>query len=250
MIREQRNSSRGPNRDQRTNRRIRAREVRVVGSDGSQLGVMTIEAALEKARSESLDLVEVSPMAKPPVCKIMDYGKFKYEEKKKASDAKRTQVVIQLKEVKLRPKTEEHDYEFKVRNTRRFIEEGNKAKVVIQFRGREITHKELGSAILDDVIKDLKDVAVAEQLPRMEGRQMYMILAPTPKVAQKAREQARQAAAAARKSPPPGTGKKPQAAGGAPGADGASTAPGESDGASDAGDATTDEAPDAAPATT
>nr|WP_211487137.1 translation initiation factor IF-3 [Corallococcus exiguus] len=249
IIREQRNSSRGPNRDQRTNRRIRAREVRVVGSDGSQLGVMTIEAALEKARSESLDLVEVSPMAKPPVCKIMDYGKFKYEEKKKASDAKRTQVVIQLKEVKLRPKTEEHDYEFKVRNTRRFIEEGNKAKVVIQFRGREITHKELGSAILDDVIKDLKDVAVAEQLPRMEGRQMYMILAPTPKVAQKAREQARQAAAAARKSPPPGTGKKPQAPG-APGADGASTAPVESDGASEADDDTTDEAPDAAPATT
>ncbi|WP_338269278.1 translation initiation factor IF-3 [Corallococcus caeni] len=249
MIREQRNSSRGPNRDQRTNRRIRAREVRVVGSDGSQLGVMTIEAALEKARSESLDLVEVSPMAKPPVCKIMDYGKFKYEEKKKASDAKRTQVVIQLKEVKLRPKTEEHDYEFKVRNTRRFIEEGNKAKVVIQFRGREITHKELGSAILDDVIKDLKDVAVAEQLPRMEGRQMYMILAPTPKVAQKAREQARQAAAAARKSPPPGTGKKPQAAG-APGADAASTAPVDADGGGDSDAGDTDEAPDAAPATT
>ncbi|NOK13856.1 translation initiation factor IF-3 [Corallococcus exercitus] len=249
MIREQRNSSRGPNRDQRTNRRIRAREVRVVGSDGSQLGVMTIEAALEKARSESLDLVEVSPMAKPPVCKIMDYGKFKYEEKKKASDAKRTQVVIQLKEVKLRPKTEEHDYEFKVRNTRRFIEEGNKAKVVIQFRGREITHKELGSAILDDVIKDLKDVAVAEQLPRMEGRQMYMILAPTPKVAQKAREQARQAAAAARKSPPPGTGKKPQAPG-APGADAASTAPVDADGGGDSDADDTDEAPDAAPATT
>nr|WP_242588819.1 translation initiation factor IF-3 [Corallococcus macrosporus] len=249
IIREQRNSSRGPNRDQRTNRRIRAREVRVVGSDGSQLGVMTIEAALEKARSESLDLVEVSPMAKPPVCKIMDYGKFKYEEKKKASDAKRTQVVIQLKEVKLRPKTEEHDYEFKVRNTRRFIEEGNKAKVVIQFRGREITHKELGSAILDDVIKDLKDVAVAEQLPRMEGRQMYMILAPTPKVAQKAREQARQAAAAARKSPPPGAGKKPQAPG-APGADAASTAPVDADGGGDNDADDTDEAPDAAPATT
>ncbi|TSC27808.1 translation initiation factor IF-3 [Corallococcus sp. Z5C101001] len=249
MIREQRNNSRGPNRDQRTNRRIRAREVRVVGSDGSQLGVMTIEAALERARTEGLDLVEVSPMAKPPVCKIMDYGKFKYEEKKKASDAKRTQVVIQLKEVKLRPKTEEHDYEFKVRNTRRFIEEGNKAKVVIQFRGREITHKELGSAILDDVIKDLKDVAVAEQLPRMEGRQMFMILAPTAKVAQKAREQARQAAAAARKSPPPGAGKKPQAASGAPNADGANTAPVESDGASDADDTDGDEQ-DAAPATT
>ncbi|MBE4746727.1 translation initiation factor IF-3 [Corallococcus sp. ZKHCc1 1396] len=248
MIREQRNS-RGPNRDQRTNRRIRAREVRVVGSDGSQLGVMTIEAALERSRTEGLDLVEVSPMAKPPVCKIMDYGKFKYEEKKKASDAKRTQVVIQLKEVKLRPKTEEHDYEFKVRNTRRFIEEGNKAKVVIQFRGREITHKELGSAILDDVIKDLKDVAVAEQMPRMEGRQMFMILAPTPKVAQKARELTRQAAAAVRKSSPPSQ-KKPHPEGGHPAAEGASTAPAEAEetGTSDAAD--TGDEQDTATATT
>ena len=133
-------------------------------------------------------------MASPPVCKIMDYGKFKYEEKKKASESKRAQLKVELKEVKLRPKTEEHDYEFKVRNTRRFIEEGNKAKVVIQFRGREITHKEQGTAILEDVAKDLKEVAVVEQAPRMEGRLMFMILAPTPKVAQKAREQARQAA--------------------------------------------------------
>jgi translation initiation factor IF-3 len=155
---------------------------------------MPLEAALERARSEGLDLVEISPMASPPVCKIMDYGKFKYEEKKKASEARRTQLVVQLKEVKLRPKTEEHDYEFKVRNTRRFIEDGNKAKVVIQFRGREITHKEQGTAILDDVAKDLKEVAVVEQPPRMEGRLMFMILAPTPKVAQRAREQARQAA--------------------------------------------------------
>ncbi|QSQ18498.1 translation initiation factor IF-3 [Myxococcus landrumensis] len=193
MLRDQR-GNRGGSRDQRTNRRIRAREVRVVGSDGSQLGVMPLEAALEKARSEGLDLVEVSPMAQPPVCKIMDYGKFKYEEKKKASEAKRAQLIVHLKEVKLRPKTEEHDYEFKVRNTRRFIEEGNKAKVVIQFRGREITHKEQGTAILDDVAKDLKEVAVVEQPPRMEGRLMFMILAPTPKVAQRAREQARQAA--------------------------------------------------------
>jgi translation initiation factor IF-3 len=155
---------------------------------------MPLEAALERARSEGLDLVEISPMASPPVCKIMDYGKFKYEEKKKASEARRTQLVVQLKEVKLRPKTEEHDYEFKVRNTRRFIEDGNKAKVVIQFRGREITHKEQGTAILDDVAKDLKEVAVVEQPPRMEGRLMFMILAPTPKIAQRARELARQAA--------------------------------------------------------
>ncbi|RKH68050.1 translation initiation factor IF-3 [Corallococcus aberystwythensis] len=186
-------------RDQRTNRRIRAREVRVVGPNAEQLGVMSLEAALTRAQADGLDLVEISPMAKPPVCKIMDYGKFKYEEKKKASDAKKKQVVVHLKEVKLRPKTEEHDYEFKVRNVRRFLEEGNKAKITIQFRGREITHKELGSAILDDVVKDLKDVAVVEQNPRMEGRQMFMILAPNPKVAQRARELARQAVEAAAK---------------------------------------------------
>lgn len=174
-----------------------------MGSDGGQLGVMPLEAALTLARNEGLDLVEISPMAQPPVCKVMDYGKFKYEEKKKASESKRAQVVVQLKEVKLRPKTEEHDYEFKVRNTRRFIEDGNKAKVVIQFRGREITHKEQGTAILNDVANDLKDVAVVEMPPRMEGRLMFMILAPTPKVAQKARELVRQAAASAKKSPPP-----------------------------------------------
>ncbi|WP_421538527.1 translation initiation factor IF-3 [Myxococcus fulvus] len=202
ILRDQR-SSRGQSRDQRTNRRIRAREVRVIGSGGEQLGVMPLEAALEKSRSEGLDLVEISPMASPPVCKIMDYGKFKYEEKKKASEAKRAQVVVHLKEVKLRPKTEDHDYDFKVRNTRRFIEEGDKAKVVIQFRGREITHKEQGTAILDDVAKDLKDVAVVEQPPRMEGRLMFMILAPNPKVAQRAREQVRAAAAEAKRSPPP-----------------------------------------------
>jgi translation initiation factor IF-3 len=147
-----------------------------------------------------MDLVEVNPMAKPPVCKIMDYGRFKYEEKKRASEAKKKQVVVHLKEIKLRPKTEEHDYEFKVRNVRRFLEEGNKAKVTIMFRGREITHKELGSAILDDVVKDLKDVAVVEQTPRMEGRQMFMIIAPNPKVAARARELARQQAAAAEKA--------------------------------------------------
>ncbi len=180
----------------------------MVGPDGAQLGIMPLEAALDRARGEGLDLVEISPMASPPVCKIMDYGKFKYEEKKKASEAKKKQVVVHLKEVKLRPKTEEHDYEFKVRNIKRFLEEGNKAKVTIVFRGREITHKELGSAILDDVNKDLKDVAVVEQAPRMEGRQMFMILAPNPKVAQRARDQARQQAEAAAKAE--AAGKKPE----------------------------------------
>jgi translation initiation factor IF-3 len=188
-----------------------------VGSDGGQLGVMPLEAALERARSEGLDLVEISPMASPPVCKIMDYGKFKYEEKKKASESRRAQVTVQLKEVKLRPKTEEHDYEFKVRNMRRFIEDGNKAKVVIQFRGREITYKNQGTAILEDVAKDLKDIAVVEQTPRMEGRLMFMILAPTPKVAQKARELARQAAGGGKKAQ---GGDKPAAAATAEGAPG------------------------------
>lgn len=179
--------------------------MRVVGPAGEQLGVLTIEAALEKANEFGFDLVEVNPMAKPPVCKIMDYGRFKYEEKKKASEAKKKQVIVHLKEVKLRPKTEEHDYGFKIRNIRRFLEEGNKARVTIMFRGREITHKELGQSVLDEVVGDLKEVAVVEQQPRMEGRQMFMILAPNAKVAQRARELARQqlALAAAKKQHPP-----------------------------------------------
>ena len=176
--------------------------MRVVGPAGEQLGVLTIEAALEQANQFGMDLVEVNPMAKPPVCKIMDYGRFKYEEKKRASEAKKKQVVVHLKEVKMRPKTEEHDYEFKVRNVKRFLEEGNKARITIMFRGREITHKELGQTLLDDVIKDVKDVGVVEQVPRMEGRQMFMILAPNPKVAQRARDLARQRAAGQQESKP------------------------------------------------
>jgi translation initiation factor IF-3 len=178
--------------------------VRVVGPNSEQLGVLTIEQALARAQEEGLDLVEVNPMSKPPVCKIMDYGKYKYEEKKKASEAKKKQVVVHLKEVKLRPKTEEHDYEFKVRNVKRFLEEGNKARITIMFRGREITHREQGQHLLEDVVKDTKDVGVVEQAPRMEGRQMYMILAPNPKILQKVREQARQAALQAERRDRPG----------------------------------------------
>ena len=122
-----------------------------------------------------------SARSKPPVCKIMDYGKFKYETKKKAAEAKKKQAVVKLKEIKLRPKTEDHDYDFKVKNIRRFLEEGDKARVTIMFRGREITHKEIGQKILVEVLEDLKDVAIVEQTPRMEGRQMFMILALNPK---------------------------------------------------------------------
>lgn len=161
--------------------------------------MLAIEVALAKAQEFGLNLVEVNPMSKPPVCKIMDYGRFKYEEKKRASEAKKKQVVVKLKEVKLRPKTEEHDYETKVRHVKEFLEEGNKAKITIMFRGREITHRNLGQAILDDIVKDTKEIAVVEQPPRMEGRQMFMIIGPNPKVAQRARDLQRQALAMAEK---------------------------------------------------
>ena len=152
--------------------------MRVVGAQGEQLGVLSIEQALERSSAEGLDLVEVNPMAKPPVCKIMDYGRFKYEEKKKTNEAKKKQVVVKVKEVKLRPKTEEHDYDFKIRNVRTFIEEGNKAKITIMFRGREITHQELGMALLNRIRAELADSILVEQFPKLEGRQMIMMIAP------------------------------------------------------------------------
>lgn len=182
---------------------------------------MPTEVALAKAQSEGLNLVEVNPMSKPPVCKIMDYGRFKYEEKKKANDAKKKQVVVKVKEVKLRPKTEEHDYETKVRHVREFLEEGNKAKITIMFRGREITHRNLGTQILDDVVADLKDIAVVEQTPRLEGKQMFMILGPNNKVAQRARDAHRNALLQAEREKaerraeeggPEGSGPRPPAA--------------------------------------
>ncbi|BDG07448.1 hypothetical protein AMPC_05610 [Anaeromyxobacter paludicola] len=165
-----------------------------------------------------MDLVEVSPMAKPPVCKIMDYGRFKYLEKKKQNEAKKKQVVVQLKEVKLRPRTEEHDYDVKVRKIREFLAESNKARVTVTFRGREMSHRELGQKVLQRVIEDMKDVAVIEAAPRMEGRQMFMILAPNPKMLQAQRDRARAAeakgaaAAAGAASPAPQAAAQPAAA--------------------------------------
>jgi translation initiation factor IF-3 len=163
----------------------------VINAEGVMLGVMPTGKALELAREAVLDLVEVAPQERPPVCKIMDYGKFKYEAKKRASEARKKQVVVQLKEVKLRPKTDEHDYDFKVKNVRRFLEEGNKARVTIMFRGREITHKDIGQKILQSVSEDVKDVGIIEQAPRQEGRQMFMILAPNPRYLAQLREKAR-----------------------------------------------------------
>ena len=156
--------------------------------------MIPLETALAKAQEFGLDLVEVSPMAKPPVCKIMDYGKFKYETKKKASEAKKKQTVVKLKEVKFRPKTEEHDYAFKTKAIREFLAEGNKARVTVMFRGREITHREIGQAILTRIAQDLKDMAVVEQSPRLEGRLLFMILAPNPRWLQSQRAKAPSAA--------------------------------------------------------
>jgi len=151
--------------------------------------VIPLETALAKAQEFGLDLVEVSPMAKPPVCKIMDYGKFKYETKKKANEAKKKQTVVKLKEVKFRPKTEEHDYSFKVKAVREFLAEGNKARITVMFRGREITHREIGQAILTRIGNELKEIAIIEQPPRLEGRLLFMILAPNPRWVQQMRAQ-------------------------------------------------------------
>lgn len=139
---------------------------------------MPLSEALSLAESQHLDLVEVSPTAVPPVCRIMDYGKFKYQQSKKQQEAKKRQVQIQLKEIKLRPKTDVHDLLFKIKHTRRFIEEGNKAKVTVVFRGREITHNELGLQVLERFITDLEDICTIEVRPKMEGRNMFIIVAP------------------------------------------------------------------------
>ena len=143
---------------------------------------MPLREALALAESQQLDLVEVSPTAVPPVCRIMDYGKFKYQQAKKQAEAKKKQVQVELKEVKLRPKTDVHDLEFKVKHVRRFLEEGNKAKITVVFRGREITHQELGMAALEKFSQELADIAIVEVRQKMEGRSMFMIVAPKVKV--------------------------------------------------------------------
>ncbi len=162
----------------RVNRRIRVPEVRVVNEDGQQLGIMSTDAARDIAVRIGLDLVEISPNGKPPVCKIMDYGRYKYELKKKASSAKKTQHQSQLKEVKLRPQIDEHDLTFKLNNARRFLFDGDKVKTTVMFRGREIVHSQLGRDLLDQVIGRLEGVAKPESRPLMEGRMLSVILAP------------------------------------------------------------------------
>ncbi|HAA04410.1 MAG TPA: translation initiation factor IF-3 [Syntrophobacteraceae bacterium] len=160
------------------NDKIRAPQVRVIGADGSQLGILPIERALELALEAHSDLVEVAPNADPPVCKIMDYGKYKYQQNKRSQEAKKKASVIQVKEVKIRPKTDDHDLEFKIRHIRRFLGQKDKAKVTMLFRGREIVYVDLGMKILDRVLEALQDEAVVEQKPKMEGRNLVMVLAP------------------------------------------------------------------------
>jgi translation initiation factor IF-3 len=152
--------------------------VRVIGAESEPLGIISLQEALAIAESQHLDLVEVSPTAVPPVCRIMDFGKFKYQQSKKLQEAKKKQVQVQLKEVKLRPKTDEHDLQFKIKHVRRFLEEGNKAKITVVFRGREITHMELGQTALEKFVDELQDVALIEVRPKMEGRNMFIIVAP------------------------------------------------------------------------
>jgi translation initiation factor IF-3 len=162
----------------RINERIRVPEVRVIGDEGEQLGVMDVRDAIRTARERGLDLVEVAPTADPPVCRIIDFGKFQYEAKKKANEAKKKQVTITVKEVKFRPGTDDHDYNYRMKHAREWLEEGDKVKATIWFRGREMTHRELGARILEKLETDLADVGEVEARPRMEGNQMFIIFGP------------------------------------------------------------------------
>jgi len=157
---------------------IKVAQVRVVDVDGNQLGIMATTEALAVAENSGLDLVEVAPQAKPPVCRIMDYGKYKYQMSKRAREARKKQTVINIKEIKLRPKTDEHDFLFKERNAEKFLVSGDRVRFFVFFRGREIVHKNIGENMLKRLAEDLKEVGTVEALPRMEGRKMTMLLAP------------------------------------------------------------------------
>lgn len=164
----------------RINEEIRAREVRVIGSDGEQLGIMSGREAQQLAYEKHLDLVEIAPTAKPPVCRIMDYGKYRYEQQKREKESRKKQKTFDIKEVKLRPGIEEHDFNVKFKNAVRFLDDGDKVKVTIMFRGRELSHPELGEVLLNKMAAQLKEMAVVERQPKLEGKNMIMIVAPKP----------------------------------------------------------------------
>ena len=181
----------------RINDMIRVHEVRLISADGRQAGVVSTEQAMMLARDNGLDLVEVSPMARPPVCKILDYGKYKFEQEKRIKESKRKQKLGKLKEIRMQPKIESHDLQFKARQVRQFLEEGNKVKVTIRFRGRELAHTEIGRDVLGRILEILVDAAVLERRPQMEGRFMSMFLSPGPAAKAAAKAAARDAAQAA-----------------------------------------------------
>ena len=159
------------------NGQIRAKEVQLITDDGQKLGVMPLREALEKAQEKNLDLVLVAPQANPPVCKIMNYGKYKFEQAKKEKEAKKKQKVLEIKEIRITPNIEEHDFDFKAKNARKFIESGNKLKITVRFRGREINNSKLGENVLNKFIENLSDIAVVERKPKLEGRNMFIMLA-------------------------------------------------------------------------
>jgi translation initiation factor IF-3 len=162
----------------RVNEEITAPQVRLIGADGDQIGVVDTETAQERATQEGLDLVEIVPNAEPPVCRLMDYGRFRFDQKKKQAEARKKQKQVQIKEVKFRPGTDIGDYQVKLRNLTRFLQDGDKAKVTMRFRGREHAHRELGLDLLRRVEADLSGISIVEQQPQMEGRQMVMVLGP------------------------------------------------------------------------
>ena len=162
----------------RVNDQIRISPIRLIDEEGEQLGIISIEEAREKASDRGLDLVEVAPEARPPVCRMMDYGKYKYELARKARQAKKKQHTMQVKEVKFRPGIEDHDYEFKVRHVRRFLDEGDKVKCTMMFRGRQMAHPELGEEVLQQVMEDVSDIGKVESRPKQEGRSMFMVISP------------------------------------------------------------------------
>ncbi|HWS11872.1 MAG TPA: translation initiation factor IF-3 [Rhodocyclaceae bacterium] len=169
-------------RKQRINQEINVPEVRLIGEDGEQVGIVPIQQALSMAEEAGVDLVEIAPLAKPPVCRVMDFGKFKYYEAKKAHEAKLKQKQIQVKEIKFRPGTDEGDYQIKLRNLIKFLQEGDKTKITLRFRGREMAHQEFGIRLLERVKADLEAYGTVEQFPKMEGRQLIMVLAPIKKL--------------------------------------------------------------------
>jgi translation initiation factor IF-3 len=165
----------------RVNREITALEVRLIDAEGQQVGILRTRDALERAEEEGLDLVEIVPNVEPPVCRLMDFGKFLFEQKKKRAEARKNQKQVEIKEIKFRPGTEEGDYQVKLRNLMRFLNDGDKAKVTMRFRGREHAHRDLGLELLQRVEKDLAEISILEQQPQMEGRQMVMVLGPKKK---------------------------------------------------------------------